>query len=153
MPALPGNQFEKNMLNQLMKERNLLNVTFVMPALPENQFEATCWISSWRKETFKQQKVHANVFILHELDCKDLSVVMVAESICQADFLHELIPCVLALHRNLTWKILHKCTDSFKFIFLIQINWFYQFIFRIFEECIINHINVILSVSLQINAV
>ena len=42
MPALPGNQFEENMLNQLMKERNLLNVTFVMPALPENQFEATC---------------------------------------------------------------------------------------------------------------
>ena len=94
----------KNMLNQLMKERNLLNVTFVMPALPENQFEATCWISSWRKETFKQQIVHSNVFILHELDCKELSVLMVAESICQAYFLHELIPCVLALHRNPTWK-------------------------------------------------
>jgi hypothetical protein len=70
----------------------------------ENQFEATCWISSWRKETFKQQIVHSNVFILHELDCKELSVLMVAESMRQAYFLHELIPCVLALHRNPTWK-------------------------------------------------
>ena len=43
-------------------------------------------------------------FILLELDCKELSVLMVAESICQAYFLHELIPCVLALHRNPTWR-------------------------------------------------
>ena len=43
-------------------------------------------------------------FILHELDCKEFSVLMVAESMCQAYFLHELNPCVLALHRNLTWK-------------------------------------------------
>ena len=52
-----------------------------------------------------QQIVHSNVFfILHELDCKEFSVLMVAESMCQAYFLHELNPCVLALHRNLTWK-------------------------------------------------
>ena len=50
-----------------------------------------------------QQIVHSNVFsFLHELDCKESSVLMVAESMCQAYFLHELNPCVLALHRNLT---------------------------------------------------
>ena len=75
-------------------------------------------------ETFKQQIVHSNVFILHELDCKELSVLMVAESMRQAYFLHELIPCVLAYtetwlertHGICSWrKKPFLCIETFHF--------------------------------------
>ena len=51
-----------------------------------------------------------------------LSVLMVAESMCQAYFLHELIPFVLALHKTQLEKSVHEGKKLFLSIVIFYVS-------------------------------
>ena len=65
---LMKNETSKAILNQFMRERNLMNVIFVVKYLMKNKTQKSYWISSQEEETLKEFE---SIWVFYYLRCPE----------------------------------------------------------------------------------